>query len=128
MKTNQLNAILSKTIDSKFCGHLFELLSGNELNNTGMSIVISDTPVENTQGHLHTIQTEYYVVIEGSLELLLSLDGKEIQKLILKKNETVIIPPNTHHKIVSSTIDSKFIAISQPKWSAETEFLSAILN
>jgi mannose-6-phosphate isomerase-like protein (cupin superfamily) len=110
-------------IDSFCCGSLEELFNGREIGNN-LSIVIGNN-IQPTKGHYHTHNDEIYICLKGSMTVrIYSPISKKIEDFILEEDETIFIGRNTHHKIISASVDSKFIAISNPFWEKEYEFLS----
>lgn len=61
--------------------------------------------------HYHERSRQFFFILSG--EALMELDG---EKILLKKNDGIEIPPGTPHKIINNSTDEiHFIVISSPK-------------
>jgi mannose-6-phosphate isomerase-like protein (cupin superfamily) len=110
-------------INSHCCGTLEELYTGKEPNNS-LSIVIGNN-IKPTLPHYHTHNDEIYICLKGEMVVhLYPNDKDEVEEFRLLEDETIFIGRNTHHKIVSASDDCKFIAISNPGWEEQYEFIS----
>lgn len=90
---------------------VYELITTDD--GLGYGLAIAD--IGNSELHLHHQTREVYVVLEGTLELV--MDGN-VQ--VLKPGESITIPVETKHKARGlNGKAARIIALSSPAWAFE---------
>jgi len=99
------------------CGIMKKLTNSNDFKDMD---IVQVTIKDSTKRHYHKKLTEVYYVLKGSIAVEVD-DSTEH----LKKNQMIMIFPNTNHKAwKTSKENAEILVVCCPPWVEEDEILS----